>query len=84
MGTVKGMFGSDVSMNHSCGFCRHHSCCLTAKQMKAKNCLGKQCWYLVKNEDHPYWTQRAIMKQKRRDRKQMINEYVSAHTQIVV
>lgn len=84
METVKGMFGSDVSMNHSCGFCRHHSCCLTAKQMKAKNCLGKQCWYLVKNEDHPYWTQRAIMKQKRRDRKQTINEYVSAHTQIVV
>lgn len=84
MGTVKGMFGSDVSMNHSCGFCRYHSCCLTAKQMKAKNCLGKQCWYLVKNEDHPYWTQRESMKQKRRDRKQMINEYVSAHTQIVV
>ena len=48
--------------------------------MKAKNCLGKQCWYLVKNDDHPYWAQRESMKQKRRDRKQMINDYVSIVT----
>lgn len=66
--------------NNCCAYCRYHKCNMTAKQMKAKNCLGKQCWYLVKNEDHPYWTQRAIMKQKRRDRKQMINDYVSIVT----
>ena len=66
--------------NNCCAYCRYHKCNMTAKQMKAQNCLGKQCWYLVKNEDHPYWTQRAIMKQKRRDRKQMINDYVSIVT----
>jgi hypothetical protein len=49
---------------------------MTAKQMKAKGCLQKQCWHLVKNEDHAYWRQRAATKQKRKDRKQMINMYV--------
>lgn len=66
--------------NNCCAYCRHHGCNMTAKQMKAKNCLGKQCWHLVKNEEHPYWTQRAVMKQKRKDRKQMINDYVSIVT----
>ena len=66
--------------NNCCAYCRYHGCHMTAKQMKAKNCLGKQCWYLVRNEEHPYWTQRAIMKQKRIDRKQMINDYVSIVT----
>ena len=56
-------------------YCRHHRCGMTVKQMKCKNCLGKQCYYLQKNEDHQYWRQREVMKQKRKDRKKMINEY---------
>ena len=66
--------------NNCCAYCQHHGCNMTVRQMKAKNCLGKQCWYLVKNEEHNYWKQREVMKQKRRDRKQMINDYVSVVT----
>lgn len=57
-------------------YCKHHHCGMTVKQMKCKNCLGKNCWYLQKNEDHPYWKQKEIIKQKRKDRKQKIENYV--------
>lgn len=58
-------------------YCRYHRCGMTVKQMKCKNCLGKNCWYLQKNEEHPYWRQREIMKQKRKDRKKAIEEYIA-------
>ena len=60
------------------GYCKLHHCSMTAKQMKAKGCLQKQCWHLEKNEEHPYWRQRASMKQKRKDRKLAIDNYVYA------
>jgi hypothetical protein len=50
---------------------------MTVKQMKCKNCLGKQCHYLKKNENHDYWRQREVQKQKRKDRRKAINDYVS-------
>jgi predicted phosphohydrolase len=50
---------------------------MTVKQIKAKNCLGKQCNYMVKNENHDYWRQREQVKQLRQARKQAINEYVN-------
>jgi hypothetical protein len=56
---------------------------MTAKQMKAKGCLKKQCWHLIKHEAHPYWKQRASMKQKRKDRKQAINNYVNSHSGVM-
>ena len=58
-------------------YCKYHKCGMTVKQMKCKNCLGKQCHYLVKNENHDYWRQRAKTKQLRKDRKIAINEYVA-------
>ena len=57
-------------------YCRHHRCGMTVKQMKCKNCLGKQCHYLVKNENHDYWRQRDVMKQKRKNRKKEKQEYL--------
>lgn len=62
--------------NNCCAYCKLHRCSMTAKQMKAKECLKKQCWHLVKNEGHQYWKQRETIKQKRKDRKIAINEYV--------
>ena len=62
--------------NNCCAYCRHHHCSMTVKQMKAKGCLQKQCWYLVKNEEHTYWQQREATKQKRKDRRYMLNMYV--------
>lgn len=58
-------------------YCRHHRCSMTVKQMRCKECLKKQCYYLVKNEEHQYWKQREATKKKRHDRKTQINEYVN-------
>lgn len=63
--------------NNCCAYCHLHKCSMTVKQMKAKNCLGKQCWHLEKNEQHQYWKQREVMKNKRMARKEAINNYVS-------
>lgn len=57
------------------GWCIYHRCNLTVKQIKCKNCLGKQCHYLRKNEQHNWWRQREVVKQKRKDRKQIIGSY---------
>jgi hypothetical protein len=50
---------------------------MTVKQMKCKNCLGKQCHYLRKNENHDFWRQQEVKKQRRKERKQAIKEYVA-------
>ncbi len=59
-------------------YCRHHNAFITVKQMRCKNCLQKECHHLVKNEDHQYWRQREITKQKRKDRKQRFDNYYAA------
>lgn len=58
-------------------YCKHHHCGVTVKQMRTKNCLGKQCNYLIKNEQHQYWRQREIIKQRRKDRKQTTISYIN-------
>lgn len=63
--------------DNCCAYCKYHNCSVTVKQMKAKDCLRKQCKHLVKNDNHSYWKQREVMKKKRKDRKQAINEYVN-------
>lgn len=63
--------------NNCCAYCKLHHCSMTVKQMKAKGCLQKQCWHLIKNEEHQYWRQREATKQKRKERKDMINIYVA-------
>ena len=67
----------NTSSDNVAAYCKHHHCGMTVKQMKAKNCLGKQCHYLVKNEEHQYWRQREITKQKRKDIKKAIDAYVA-------
>lgn len=58
-------------------YCKYHRCGMTVKQMRCKNCLGKQCRHLVKNDEHPYWRQREVVKQRRKDRKKAIDELVA-------
>ena len=64
--------------DNCCAYCKLHSCSLTVKQLKVKECLKKECWHLLKNEDHAYWRQREIMKQKRKDRKIRLDQYVAS------
>lgn len=59
-------------------YCKYHHCAMTVKQMRNKNCLGKQCNYLQKNESHQYWHQRELTKQKRKKRREDINNYVNS------
>ena len=51
------------------GYCKLHKCNLTVKQIKCKECLGKQCWHLQRNENHDWWRQREVVKQKRKAKK---------------
>jgi hypothetical protein len=67
---VKGLYGSEFEKNRACAFCSHHRCYLTVKQVKQHNCLGKQCWYLRKNEQHDWWRQREVVRQRRKARKE--------------
>lgn len=53
-----------------CGYCRLKNCSLTAKQIKSKECLKKNCFHLVKY-DHEFWRQRARAKEKKKANKQI-------------
>ena len=55
--------------DNCCAYCKYHNCGMTAKQMRKKECLKKQCWHLIKNEDHPYWNQRTRIKEFRLEHK---------------
>ena len=59
--------------------CLHHRL-LTVKEIKQRNCLGKQCWHLCKNEDHAYWKQRELTKQKRKNRKAELESRFEMYT----
>lgn len=67
--------------NNICAMCSLHCTGITAKQMRQKECLKKQCRYLVKIETHEYWAQRERAKAKRKNRKEefkkMIGGYIS-------
>ena len=67
----------NTNSNNVVAYCKYHKCGMTVKQMKCKNCLGKQCRYLNKNENHEFWRQQELKKQRRKERKQAINEYVN-------
>lgn len=58
-------------------WCSHHHCYMTVKQMRHKECLKKQCNYLKRNEDHEYWRQRELTKQRRKARKEQLNMYTT-------
>ncbi len=51
-----------------CHYQKHYGY-LSAKMMKQHNCLGKNCPYLEKMEEHTYWEQRAARQELRRERK---------------
>lgn len=65
------------SSNNCCAYCKLHSCSLTVKQVRARECLAKQCWHLEKRE-HEWWKQRERIKEKRRSRKEAINNLLNA------
>lgn len=71
MNKVNGLYASKIEKQKACGYCRHHRCCLTVKQLKAHSCLSKDCYYLVKYENHEWWKQRERAKAKKKANKQI-------------
>lgn len=66
---VKGLYGSEITHSKACGYCKRHGCYLTVKMLRQHDCLNKQCYHLIKNEEHKWWKQREEIKQKRKARK---------------
>ena len=62
--------------NNCCAYCKRHGTYLTVKQMRGRECLGKQCRHLDKIETHEYWEQRNRTKQKRKARKMEIEKKI--------
>ena len=54
------------------GYCKYHNCGITVKQIRAKQCLQKQCWHLERNYEHKWWAQREEKKQLRKARKERL------------
>ena len=50
------------------GYCRYHKCNITAKQMKRRKCLKKQCGALARLP-HPYWESREAKRKLRKAHK---------------
>lgn len=59
--------------DNCCAYCKLHGCYMTVKQMKKKECLKKQCYYLQKIEEHDIWRQRERAKRLRKERRVSIN-----------
>lgn len=51
-----------------CAWCHYHNAGLTVRQMRLKQCLGRQCNALEKYE-HPIWKYRERIKQLKKERK---------------
>lgn len=60
----KSIYGG--SPHNPAAYCRLHNGSLTAKEIKRKGCLQKQCHYLQRNEQHEYWKQRELIKTRKK------------------
>lgn len=58
-----------------CGYCHSkvHKGYLSVKMLKKHKCLQKQCPMLERYEDHSYWKQRAIIKARKKAKKEVID-----------
>ncbi len=70
--TKKGKFMvGQANANIAVGYCHcaKHLGYLSQKMLKTKGCAGKQCPYLEKYEEHPYWVRKAMIKEQKKARK---------------
>lgn len=59
----------ETESDNVCAYCRRHQKGLTVRQVRKKECLKKNCWYLVKYEQHEWWNQRKLAKERRKANK---------------
>ena len=66
---LQALYGSEIKPSKAVGYCKRHGCALTARTLKHKDCLKKQCRALEKYEDHSYWIERAVLKERKKMKK---------------
>lgn len=59
------LFNTQTYYSKCVGYCTKKGKYLTAKQLKGKQCLKKQCRHLVKIESHPLWKWRDNKKKSK-------------------
>ena len=67
--TLHGLYGSQISRTKAVGYCRKHQAALTAKTLKQHECLKKCCNALKKYEEHSYWIEREVKKNRKKEKK---------------
>lgn len=69
-------FKGQTTKENAVGYCHNpkHLGYLSLKNLKKHKCLGKQCRYLHKYEDHPYWKERELKKADKKARKNVYSE----------
>ena len=44
---------------NACAYCSLHNCYLSAKQMKKRDCVNRDCKHFQK-EEHPFWDNQGL------------------------
>lgn len=69
---LHGLYGSQISRAKAVGYCKKHGAHLTATTMKKHQCLRKNCNYLKKHEENPYWEERERLKMQKKNKKNQL------------
>ena len=76
------LYGTRANYENCAGFCDLHKCYMTVKQIKKKECLGKQCRHLRKL-DHYWWEWRENRKRyKKEDKNEVLNTNTNTEERI--
>lgn len=63
---LHGLYGGHINRTKAVGYCRLHHAALTVKTLKKHECLKKNCNALKKYENHSYWTEREVLKERKK------------------
>ena len=78
MGKLKSFYGAYIDERRSCGKCLYHNLYLTPQMVDERKCRQKQCKDLKRREEHEYWHQLELKKQRKKankkKKKQMLYE----------
>lgn len=66
---LKVLYGTWTTEDKAVGYCLKHGACVTAQQMKEKECLRKQCG-AFRRRKHPFWEQRARMRELKKKKRE--------------
>ena len=62
---VECAFHQMAKRSNCVAYCKKHRCYLTIIHLKNMRCLQKQCRYLIKEDTHKFWIDRAKKKKEK-------------------